>query len=247
WNASHTVLALWAGASRVARLVVATFRCSPPRCQKPTASTRARGRASRGVLALERRCAEVAERLVALANRLLEAGLRGTLLKRVPLVGVTGYPVENGAEDLGLVQALGVEGLVELKLDQLQLVERITRDAAHEDLGALVEVSTGRRLDCQAPLERLCTRQRVACEKQALGALRAQSVGPHRRRRRAPDPGRRIADLGIGGDDQQVAAQRHVRPPADAEAVHLADHRLGAVKKGHESADMSAHHPAAGQ
>jgi ABC1 atypical kinase-like domain len=52
--------------------------------------------------------AVVAKRLVALADGLLEAGLRGPLLERVSLLGVASEAVEDGAQDLGLVQALSV-------------------------------------------------------------------------------------------------------------------------------------------
>ncbi len=48
----------------------------------------------------------VAERLVALAHRLAEAGLHGTLLEGEALRGVACDSVEQGPERLGGVQAL---------------------------------------------------------------------------------------------------------------------------------------------
>ena len=53
--------------------------------------------------------AEVAEGLVALAHGLLEARLGGAADEAVALLGVAGDAVEEGAEQLGLVQALRVE------------------------------------------------------------------------------------------------------------------------------------------
>ena len=53
--------------------------------------------------------AEVAEGLVALAHRLFEAGFGGAADEAVTLLGVAGDAVEEGAEQLGLVQALRVE------------------------------------------------------------------------------------------------------------------------------------------
>ena len=52
---------------------------------------------------------EVAEGLVALPHRLLEAALGGAADEAVALLGVAGDAVEEGAEQLRLVQALRVE------------------------------------------------------------------------------------------------------------------------------------------
>src|SRR5208282_2877926 len=122
---------------------------------------RAGPRAGRGsVSALEGRGAVVAEGLVALAHRLLETGLRGPLLEGVALAGVTGDSVKDGPEDLCLVQALGIERLVDEQLHHLQLVERVAGDPLDQHLGALVELGVDGRLDREAPLERLGARQR---------------------------------------------------------------------------------------
>ena len=66
----------------------------------------------------------------------------------------------------------------------------------------------------------------VAGEHQLLGARRAEAEGPHRRRRAAPDARRHVADLGVVGHHQQVAAQRDVAAAGDRVAVHLGDGRL---------------------
>ena len=84
--------------------------------------------------------------------------------------------------------------------------------------------------------------RRVAGEQQPLGPLSADAVRPQRGRRRAPDARRRVADLGVLGDHEQVRAERHVGAARDAEAVHLADDRLAAVEQAHEAADVAAHH-----
>ena len=99
-----------------------------------------------------------------------------------------------------------------------------------------------RRLDREPPLDRLAARQRVAREQQPLGALGADAVRPQRGRRRAPHARRRVADLGLVLDHEQVRAERHVGAAGDAEAVHHADDGLARVEEAHEAADVAAHH-----
>ena len=60
-----------------------------------------------GGLPLEGRAARIAEGLVALANRRLEAGLGGAALEREALLGMAGDAVEEGAERLGGGKPLG--------------------------------------------------------------------------------------------------------------------------------------------
>ena len=48
--------------------------------------------------------------------------------------------------------------------------------------------------------------------------------------------------LGVVRGHQQVGAERHVGPAGDAEAVHLAEHRLLGVEQAHEAADVPPHH-----
>jgi hypothetical protein len=52
----------------------------------------------------------------------------------------------------------------------------------------------------------------------------------------------RKAHTDVVGDDQQVAAERHVGAAGDAEAVHLAHHRLVGVEEAHEAAHVARHH-----
>ena len=59
----------------------------------------------------------------------------------------------------------------------------------------------------------------------------------------SPTPGPGVADLGVRGDHQEVAAERHVRATGHAEAVDLAHDGRGAVEQRHEAADVAAHHP----
>ena len=151
-------------------------------------------------------------------------------------------PSKTVPEQLRGRQPLGDGLLVDQELHHLQLVERHPRDARRQRVGARVELIGRRRLDRQPPLQRLGARQAVAGEQQALGALRAQARRPQRRRRRAPDARGRVADLGVVGDHQQVAAQREVGPAGDAEAVDLADHRRRALEQRHERADVARHH-----
>lgn len=86
--------------------------------------------------ALERGGTGVAEGLVALAHRLLEAGLGGARLERVALAGVAGDAVEHGAQDLGRVQTLLHHGLIHQQLHHHQLVHRHARDPLEQDLEA---------------------------------------------------------------------------------------------------------------
>ena len=114
-------------------------------------------------------------------------------------------------------------------------------DALQQRLEALVQLGGGRRLGRQPPLLRLRAGQRVARQQQPLGPHRADPGRPQRRRRRAPDTRRRVADLGVVGDHQQVGAERHVGAAGDAVAVHLAEHRLLGVKEAHEAAHVAPH------
>ena len=80
-----------------------------------------------------------------------------------------------------------------------------------------------------------------------VSSSRLARAGPTRnaqsaRRRDAPDARRRIADLRLVLDDDQVRAERHVGAAGDAVAVHLADHRLVGVEQAHEAAQVAAHH-----
>ena len=79
-------------------------------------------------------------------------------------------------------------------------------------------------------------------KQQPLRLLEADPVRPQRRRRHAPHARRRIADLRLVLDHQQIGAQRHVGAAGDAEAVDLADDRLVGVKQAHEAAHVAAHH-----
>src|SRR5829696_967252 len=76
--------------------------------------------------------AMVAVGLVAVAHGLAEALFRGLADEGVPLLGVTGDAVEEGPEQLGLVQALRVERLVDEHLHHHELVERHPRHALHQ-------------------------------------------------------------------------------------------------------------------
>ena len=82
---------------------------------------------------------------------------------------------------------------------------------------------------------------RVAGEQQALGALQAEAVHPHRRRRRAPHARRRVADAAVLGADDEVRAQREVGAAGDAVAVDLGDDRLGRAPQRHVGVDEAAH------
>src|SRR6476659_10396321 len=70
----------------------------------------------------------VAEGLVAFAHGLLEAALGGAADEVVALLGMAGDAVEEGAEQLRLVQALRVERLVDEHLHHHQLVDRQAGD-----------------------------------------------------------------------------------------------------------------------
>jgi hypothetical protein len=76
------------------------------------------------------------------------------------------------------MKTLRVERLVDEQLHHHQLIDRQTRDSLHKHLRTLVQILSVRRLDRQAPLERLAARQRVTREQQPLCALRADAVRP---------------------------------------------------------------------
>src|SRR4029077_2951605 len=138
------------------------------------------GRRERGVLCTRatedadmRRSADlaavIAEWLVALPHRLLEARFGGATDEAVALLGVAGDAVEEGAEQLRLVQTLRVERLVDEHLHHHQLVDPQPCDPLQQRLEALVELIGRRRLGRQPPLLRLLAAQRVAGQQQPLG------------------------------------------------------------------------------
>src|SRR5215207_8369152 len=75
-----------------------------------------RGRERDAATGSARLPAEVAERLIPLADRLPETRFRRTPLEAEALLGVTGDPVEEGAQHLGRLQALRVERLIHQQL-----------------------------------------------------------------------------------------------------------------------------------
>jgi hypothetical protein len=153
-----------------------------------------------------------------------------------------GDAVEERPQHLRRVQALLHHRLIQQQLHQNQLVDRHARDARQQALEPLIELFRWRRLDRQPPLLRFPTRQAIAGQQQALGLFQPDAMKPQRSRRRTPDPRRRITDLGVVGDHQQVRAQRHVGAAGHAVAMDLAHHRFLAVKQTHETAHVAAHH-----
>src|SRR5215213_9305490 len=131
--------------------------------------------------------AEVSEGLVPLSHRLLESLLRGEALPAESLRRVPGDAVEEDAELLGGLQALGVERLVDEQLVHDELVDRDPPDALEQRLEALVELRRRSRLRGEPPLGGGGPVDRVAREQQSLGARRADPEGPERAGRDAPD------------------------------------------------------------
>src|SRR5258707_14191580 len=140
--------------------------------------------------------AEVPERLVPLANGLLEAGLGGPPLEGKALRRMPGDAVEEDAERLRGLEPLRVERLVDEQVLYDQLVARYPRDPLAKRLEALVELVGGSRLRRESPLDRRGAVDRVAGEQQPLGPGRPDPERPERAGRDAPDPRGRIADLG---------------------------------------------------
>src|SRR5918997_2666578 len=184
----------------------------------------------------------IAVRLVALAHGLLEARLGGPARELIALWRVPRDPVEEDAERLRGLQALGEQGLVHQQLHHHELVHGRERDPLDQRLEALVQLGRRRRLDGETPLERGGAVDQVSREEQALGTLVAGAERPQRRGGNAPDAGRRVADAGVVGDHEQIGAERHVGAARDAEAVHLADHGLVRAEQAHETAQVAAHH-----
>ncbi len=133
-------------------------------------------------------------------------------------------------------------GLVDEQLVHHELVDRHLRDPLQQRLENIIQILEGRSFGREPPIDRGRAVDRVAGQQQPLGAGGADAVGPERRRRHAPDPGRRVADLALVLGHDQVRAQRHVGAAGDAVAVHLADHRLVGVEQAHEAAHVAAHH-----
>ena len=106
----------------------------------------------------------------------------------------------------------------------------------------VVELRLRHRLRRQPPLDRPAPVDRVAGQQQPLRALEAEPVHPHRGRRRAPDARGRVADAAVLRADDQVRAEREVGAAADAEAVHLRDHRLRRAPQRHVRVDVARHH-----
>ncbi len=105
----------------------------------------------------------------------------------------------------------------------------------------VVELGLGHGLRREAPLDGGAPVDGVAGQQQPLRALEPDAVHPHRGRGRAPHPRRRVADAAVLGADDQVGAQREVGAAADAEAVHLRDHRLGRAPQRHVGGDVARH------
>src|SRR5438477_12506084 len=82
---------------------------------------------------------EVAERLVTVAHCLAPSRLSRAAREAMSLRRMAGDPVERGAQHLGGVKTLGVEGLVHQELVHDELVHRHLRDALNQSLEALVE------------------------------------------------------------------------------------------------------------
>ena len=81
----------------------------------------------------------------------------------------------------------------------------------------------------------------VARQQELLGVLQPEPVHPQHGGGRAEDTRRRVADVGVGSHEQQIAAQDQVGGPTDGPAVDLAQHRLGALPDLHEPFDVLAH------
>ena len=111
-----------------------------------------------------------------------------------------------------VVQAHLLDRLVDEQLHHVQLVGRAAARRARASASAASSSSAaGMALARQPPLDRAAAVERVAGEQQALGALEPEPVGPHRRRRRAPDARRRVADAAVLGADDQVASRARSR------------------------------------
>ena len=137
---------------------------------------------------------------------------------------VAGRAVEQRADQLGVGQAHLLDDLVDEQLHHVQLVGGQPRDAPRE------REARGRRARRRgpprwpAPTPRPCGRRAASpVSSSRLERSRPEPVGPHRGGRRAPDPGRRVADPAVLGADDQVRAEREVGAAADAEAVDLGD------------------------
>ena len=78
----------------------------------------------------------------------------------------------------------------------------------------LEERGVGHDLEDQAELGRLPRRDLVAGQQVALRPLEPHAVDPHRRRRRAPDARRRIAERrALARDDMSAQSTMSVPPP----------------------------------
>ena len=129
-------------------------------------------------------------------------------------------------------------GLVDQQLHHVQLVGGQQRDALRQRQAPPRRARRRARpreasphSTARAPVER------VAGQQQALGALEAEAVDPHRGRRRAPHARGRVADAAVLGADDEVRAQGEVGAAAHAEAVDLRDDRLGRAPQRHVGVD----------
>src|SRR5437773_2007442 len=129
--------------------------------------------------------AVVAERVVALADRLPEAGRAGAGDEVEPFLRVARDAVEERAEHAAGAEAHILGGLVAEELQHDELARRHLRHAARERERVLPEAVVRHRLEDEADARRLGCGDLVARQQIALRALEPQPVDPHRRGRRA--------------------------------------------------------------
>ena len=137
---------------------------------------------------------------------------RPRAVKAVALGRVARRAVEQRADQLRRVQAHLLEGLVDEQLHHVQLVGGQLRDAPRERQrrpSSSSAAGTASEASPHSTARRAV--ERVAGQQQALGALEAEPVDPHRRRRRAPHARRRVADAAVLGADDQVASTARSR------------------------------------
>ncbi len=178
---------------------------------------------------------------VAPFDRGLEAVALGIAAKPQALGRVAGDAVEQGREHLRLLEAHGLDGLVDDELLHHQLRGRHAGDAFGQRECRGVEFGRRHGQRGQPPVGGGAPVDQVAGQQQALGAHRADAVDPHRGGRAAPDARRHVADAGVVGHQQQVAAQRDVAAAGHRIAVDLGDGRLVAAPQAHELPGVALH------
>ena len=171
----------------------------------------------------------------------LEAVLLGVAPEPQALGVVPRDAVEEGREHLALLQPHVQHHLVDDHLVHRQMALRHAGDALGQRPRRALELVRGDGRVRQAPFGGGAPVDDVAGEHQLLGAHGAEPERPHRRRRAAPYPRRHVADAGILGDHDQVAAERDVAAARDGGAVDLGDGGLGAAPQAHEILGVALH------